>query len=46
MDVPDETLILNNPFVMSTTLALGKYSFCNSKQAYNKLAPPPKYYSD
>ena len=46
MDQPDEDEIANNPNIMSTTQAVGKYSFIDSRQKYYKLAPPPKYFSD
>ena len=31
---------------MSLTVPLGKKSFADSRQLYNKLAPPPKYFTD
>ncbi len=46
MDVPTEEEIAKNPYVLSRTVALGNKSFCDSKQPYYKLAPPPKYFSE
>jgi hypothetical protein len=46
MDVPDESEIKNNPYILSHTMSMGKKSFANSKQSYYKLAPPPKYFSN
>ena len=46
MDQPDENEMANNPYILSTTQPLGKYSFVDSRQKYYKLAPPPKYFSD
>ena len=31
---------------MSDTIPVGKNSFIDDRQAYNKLAPPPKYFTD
>mmetsp|Transcript_15717 Transcript_15717/g.24137 ORF Transcript_15717/g.24137 Transcript_15717/m.24137 type:complete len:311 (+) Transcript_15717:247-1179(+) len=44
--MPDENDITNNPWIMSTQVALGKNSFCDKRQSYVKLAPPPKYFSE
>ena len=31
MEVPDDVEIANNPYVMSKTKPLGKFSFCDSR---------------
>lgn len=46
MENPDETEVTNNPYIMSTTIPLGKMSFIDSRQGYVHLAPPPKYFTD
>lgn len=45
MDTPDEDQIRDNPYVLSPTVPLGAYSFCDSRQEYYRLAPPPKYFT-
>lgn len=45
MDTPDEDQIRDNPYVLSQTVPLGANSFCDSRQEYYHLAPPPKYFS-
>lgn len=45
MDTPDEDQIRDNPYVLSQTVPLGVYSFCDSRQEYYPLAPPPKYFT-
>ena len=46
MDIPSDVDIANNPYVMSKTKPLGNFSFIDSRQLYNPLAPPPKYFTD
>lgn len=46
MDAPDESELQNNPYIMSYQIPTGQVSFIDSRQAYNKIAPPPKYFSD
>lgn len=46
MEVPDEELTMNNPNIMSKTISVGPKSFVDSNQPYNKLAPPPRYYTE
>lgn len=43
MEAPDEEEIMNNPHIMSFEKAMGEKSFVDSRQSYNKYAPPPKY---
>lgn len=46
MEIPKDVDIENNPYVMSKTKPMGQHSFVDSRQKYNKLAPPPKYFTD
>ena len=46
MDVPDMKEIQDNPFILSDKLPVGQKSFIDDRQSYNKLAPPPKYFTD
>ena len=46
MDVPDEEEVMNNPNIMSKTISVGEKSFVDNRQPYNKLAPPPRYYTE
>lgn len=46
METPDEKEIMNNPYIMSFTQALGKHSFIDANQKFYKLAPPPIYFTD
>lgn len=43
MEVPDEDDLENNDQILSHTVSVGKHSFADCRQKYNKLAPPPKY---
>ena len=46
MEVPDEDDITNNPYILSTTLSVGKNSFADNRQQYQRMAPPPKEFDD
>ncbi len=46
MEAPDAESIKKNQQILSTTDSVGPLSFCDSRQEYNDLAPPPKYFSD
>jgi hypothetical protein len=46
MEIPDENEILNNPFILSFDRPLGDRSFIDSRQGFNKTAPPPKYFTE
>ena len=46
MEVPDAESIKKNQNILSVSDSVGPLSFCDSRQDYNDLAPPPKYFSD
>lgn len=48
MDVeqPDQSELQENPFIMTEAISVGPKSFVDSKQQSNKVAPPPKYFSN
>ena len=46
MELPDESEINDNPFIMSTTTSVGQYSFVDYRQKYVKVAPPPVYFTN
>ena len=46
MEIPSDVDIANNPYIMSKTKPMGQHSFVDSRQPYNNLAPPPKYFTD
>ena len=37
---------MSNPNILSKTISVGPKSFIDPRQPYNKLAPPPRYYTD
>lgn len=39
----DELDIEHNDLVLSLTKPVGKHSFVDDRQKYNKAAPPPRY---
>ena len=45
MDLPDEEITMQNPKIWSKTISVGPNSFADCKQPFNKLAPPPIYYT-
>ena len=46
MEAPSEKDMANNNMIMSKTKPMGQFSFVDSRQPYNKVAPPPKYFTD
>lgn len=46
MEVPDESDLESNPWVASAKMSVGKKSFADNRQEYQKTAPPPKYFDD
>ena len=46
MEVPDENDLKNNQFIYSMTESVGKNSFADNRQQFQKIAPPPKYFDD
>ena len=46
MEVPDEADLASNPWIHSKQVSVGKNSFADFRQQYQKLAPPPKPFDD
>ena len=46
MELPDESEINDNPFIMSKSTSVGQYSFVDYRQKYVKVAPPPVYFTN
>ena len=46
MEAPDEEDVRSNTNVMSFQESVGPLSFADDRQAYDILAPPPKYLND
>ena len=45
MDRPDEKDLSENPRIWSLSQPVNEYSFIDERQAFNPLAPPPKYFT-
>ena len=43
---PDERELNDNPFIMSTTNAVGPFSFVDFRHKYDHASPPPKYFDE
>ena len=41
-----EDELVNNPYILPGSLAVGPNSFADSRQEARKLCPPPKYFTD
>lgn len=46
MEKPDQDKVLANPNILSMSIGVGPLSFCDQRQEFQKLAPPPKYFTD
>ena len=46
MELPDEKKILANPYIMYKYPGVAPLSFCDSRQDFETLTPPPKYFTD
>lgn len=45
MNLPDEEQVMQNPKIWSKEISVGPNSFADKRQPFNKLAPPPMYYT-
>jgi hypothetical protein len=45
-EIPDENDLLGNPYILSHTESVPKYSFVDSSQPFDETCPPPVYMPD